>query len=394
MPCGLQPEEIVPDRVGSGYDLKLATSGLIDVQSHVSILSGLNQGAGFDARAGDHARGTGAFLSAVTPKYTAGADIEAGITVDQIAAQALTGQTLLPSLQLGIDEGGTTGDCDSGYSCAYARNISWSSPTTPMPCINDPGVAFNRMFAGADPTLTAEELARRTMLRNSVLDHVHAQTTSLQGRMGTADKAKLDEYLTGVRELELKIAASQTQVCIPGDEPPEDYDFELQTTLMCDLMALAFECDVTRVISFMLGNAGSNRAFPNLGVSRGHHEISHHMDDPNNLADLYTINQWEIDQFAYLVGKIADLKEADGSSVIDHSLLYFSSEIEDGNSHSHSRIPVLLAGGGNGVHTPGRHIAYENLEPMADLFIAMLSAVGVEQPTFGEDGTGPLGGLK
>jgi len=393
VPCGLQVEEMIPDRVGAGYDLKRILAPLAGVQQHVSVLSGLEQGAGFDDRAGDHARGTGCFLTATTVKYTAGTDIENGISVDQVAAQQLGAATLLPSLQLGIEEGGTVGDCDSGYSCAYIRNISWSGTTTPMPNIIDPGVAFSRMFAGMDPTVSQAELDRRNSVRSSILDHVLDQANALNARMGVSDKLKLDEYTTGVRELELKIQSLATQECIPGDEPPADYDTETQVMLMMDLMALAFQCDVTRYITFMLANGGSNRSFPWLGVSGAHHEISHHMDDPTNLDQLYTIDAWEVEQFAYLVEKLSNLTDADGSTVLDNSLLYFSSEIEDGNSHSHSSIPVLLAGSGGGTHTPGQHIAYENNEPMADLFISMLGSAGVNVPTFGEDGTGPLGQL-
>ncbi len=394
VPCGLQPEEFVPDRLGAGYDLKQITAPLVDVQADVSVLSGLVQGAGYDNRPGDHARGTGCFLTATTVKFTAGSDIENGISVDQVAAQAVGSATLLPSLQLGIDEGGTTGDCDSGYSCAYARNISWAGPSTPMPNVIDPTVAFNRLFAGTDLNLDADEVARRTLLRTSVLDHVAAQATALSGRMAYSDRLKLDEYLTGVRDLELKIEQLANQVCLPGESPPIDDDYAIRVQAMCDLMALAYSCDLTRFITFMLGNGGSNRSYGHIGVAGAHHELSHHQGDPAKLADLYAIGNWEVAQFAYLVGKLRDLTDADGSRVIDNSLLYFSSEIEDGNSHSHTGIPVLLAGGGGGAHTPGRHLDFGETAPMADLFLAMLDAVGVNPGTFGEDGTAPLAGLR
>ncbi|MBA2322260.1 MAG: DUF1552 domain-containing protein, partial [Deltaproteobacteria bacterium] len=298
VPCGLQPEEMIPDRVGAGYDLKRILVPLAGVQSHVSVLSGLEQGAGDEDRAGDHARGTGAFLTATTPKFTAGADIENGISVDQIAAQQLGAATLLPSLQLGTEEGGTVGDCASGYSCAYLRNISWSGTTTPLPSIIDPGVAFSRMFSGMDLSVSTAEIERRKTIRSSILDHVLDQANSLHSRMGRSDQLKLDEYTTGVRELELKIQSLAESVCVPGEEPPPEYDTVLQVTLMMDMMAMAFECDITRHISFMLGNGGSNRSFPWLGVSGAHHEISHHMDEADNLEQLYAINTWEVEQYA------------------------------------------------------------------------------------------------
>lgn len=398
-PCGIQMSEFTPDKAGANYDLKQITAPLGgtarygSVQSDVSVISGLWQNGGFDARAGDHARGTGCFLTDTLVKFTAGADIQNAISVDQVAAGAIGGETLLPSLQLGTEGGGATGDCDSGYSCAYMRNISWTGPTTPLPCITDPQIAFNRLFAGVDTSLTEAEQARRTALRTSVLDHVLDQVNTLSARVSPTDKAKLDEYTTGVRDLEVRIAALDSQVCIPGEEPPLDWDFPLQVELLSDLMALAFECDMTRLITFMLNNGGTGRSYPFIGVPRSHHEISHHNDDPANLADLYTIESWEVEQFGYLVSKLKGITDADGSRAIDNTLMLFSSEIQDGNTHFHGDMPVLLAGAGGGIHTPGRHLQYNNEEPISDLFISMLESVGVTVGTFGQFGTGPLGGL-
>ena len=392
VPCGLQPEEWKPENTGRGYDLKRILAPLAPVQDHVSVLSGLYNDGAMSDRAGDHARGTGAFLTAASLVYTAGSDIYNGTSVDQVAAQATGSATALPSMQLGIEGGGTVGDCDSGYSCAYARNISWSSPTTPLPSIVDPVIAFRRMFGATDPTLTAEDLARKKLLRGSVLDHVRTQANDLSARLGASDKAKLDEYLTGVRALEARIASSADQVCVPGEEPDWDGSLEEQTRLMLDLVFTGFECDVTRITSLMLGNGGSNRSHSFLGVDRGFHEISHHQEDAANLEDLYTIQTWEVGQLVSLLERMRDTVEADGTSMLDNSLVFFSSEIGDGDRHNHDDLPVLLAGGKALGYSPGQHIDFGE-RPLADLFLSMLATFGVAESTFGDSGTAPLEGL-
>ena len=390
VPNGMQMDRWTPTAEGFGYDLPTILEPLAAVQPHVSVLTGLSQEAGFDDRPGDHARGTGCFLTATTVRFTAGDDIENGISCDQVAAQALGGSTLFPSLQLGIEGGGETGDCDSGYSCAYARNISWAGPSTPLPSVIDPLLLFERLFGAGADGLTAEEAARRTTLRTSVLDYVREDAERLQARLGRTDSLKLDEYLTGVRELELRVQALGEGICEPNEEPPPDAILPESVRLMTDLTVQAFECDLTRVVTFMMGNAGSYRSFPHLDIAEAHHELSHHGGDADKIDNLVTIARWEVEEFAYLVQRLADTEEADGSSLIDHTLAMFSSEIEDGDTHYHRNMPVLLAGGGGGTVTPGRHIRYGGSEPIADLFIAMLASFGVEIDNFGLDGTGPL----
>lgn len=393
VPNGMQMDYWTPSTEGAGYDLPPILEPLAAVQSHVSVLTGLSQNAGFDDRPGDHARGTGCFLTARTVHFTAGDDIENGISCDQVAAQELGDATLFPSLQLGIEGGGITGDCDSGYSCAYSRNISWAGPATPLPSMIDPVLVFERLFGAGADGLSPEETARRLTLRASVLDYVLEDAQRLQGRLGRADSLKLDEYLTGVRELEQRVQALGEGVCTPGDAPPFDAVLPDTVRLMSDLTVAAFECDLTRIVTFMMGNAGSYRGHPHLGISEAHHELSHHGGDADKIDKLVTIAQWEIEEFAYMVQRLAEVEEADGSRLIDNTLAMLSSEIEDGDSHYHRNMPVLLAGAGGGTVTPGRHIRYGAEEPIADLFIAMLSSFGVELDAFGEDGTQPLDGL-
>ncbi|MDH3685066.1 MAG: DUF1552 domain-containing protein [Myxococcales bacterium] len=392
VPNGIHMPSWTPATAGSGFALPPILQPLSAVQNQLLVLTGLaNQPAEPDGP-GDHAAGTGSFLTCTHVVKTSGTDIRNGISMDQVAAQAIGASTALPSLQLGTDGGGGTGDCDSGYSCAYTRNISWAGPVTPLAKEVSPQGAFDRLFRGAGLELTPEERERRKRLRLSVLDTVIDDANRLQSDLGGADRQKLDEYLTAVRELERRVEDVDPNETCDATAPGDPTDIRDRSRAMSDVMVKAFECDLTRIISFMLGNAGSNQTYPFLGIGDGHHQISHHQNQPSNFAQLETIDTWEIGEFAYLLEQLAAIQEPDGS-LLDNSLVFFSSEIEDGNSHRHRNLPVLLAGGGGGTVDSGRHVVYENYPPIANLFIAMLNALDVPATTFGDDGTGPLGGL-
>jgi hypothetical protein len=393
VPNGIHMAEWTPSTTGAGYQLTPILAPLANVKSKLSVLSGLDSAPGESDGPGDHASGTGSFLTAAHVYKTEGADIQNGISVDQVAANAIGELTTIPSMQLGIQGGADAGGCDSGYSCAYTRNISWASATQPLNKITNPQVVFDQLFAGYDPEATAEELAKKRAYRLGVLDYVRQDAKSLQLKLSYADKLKLDEYLTGVDELEKKIikAASGPQ-CIPPEEPGSGLDYPDHVRAMLDLMVVAFACDSTRIISFMLGNAGSNQSYSFIGVPGAHHEISHHQDQQSNFDMLRQIDIWEVEQLAYLLEKLDAIEEGEGSTMLDHSIVYFSSEIEDGNSHSHYNLPVVLAGGGGGAFSPGRHVTYDEA-PMGNLFISILEAMGVETSTFGDDGTAPLSDL-
>ncbi len=393
VPNGIQMNWWTPSATGAGYDLPTILGALADIQSDVSVLTGLSADAGSDGRAGDHARGTGCFLTATLVKYTEGEDIENGVSVDQVAAQHIGDQTVFPSLELGVEGGTSTGDCDSGYSCAYARNIAWAGPATPLPKVTDPLFAFERLFGADDQGRTPEDQARELLLRRSVLDYALDDAHRLQARLGSADGQKLDEYLTGVRALETRVQDLAGSICNPDIDVSSDASVPETVQMMADISVAAFECDLTRVITFMMGNAGSGRTHPHLGITESHHGLSHHGGDADYLDKLVRIATWEVEAFAYLVKRLGEVTDSDGVRILDRSLVMFGSEIEDGNTHRHRNMPVLLAGAGGGVHTPGRHIVYENHEPIADLYISMLASLGIEVPTFGDDGTGPLAGL-
>jgi hypothetical protein len=388
VPNGIHMQAWTPAVTGPGFELTPILQPLSALKSEILVVSGLDNAPAESEGPGDHASGTSGFLTCthVTKSETT---ITNGTSIDQMYAQHVGGQTVIPSMQLGIEGGGNSGGCDSGYSCAYSRNISWVGDT-PLSKLTSPATAFDLLFAGFDPGATAQELAQRKANRLSVLDYTRADAEQLALRLGTSDRIKLEEYLDSVRDLELKVQTDDTApACEVGPNPGEPGDITAHIRAMFDVMVKAFECDRTRVISFMMGNAGSNRSYAFLGYPDGHHQYSHHADDPGNLAAIQAINTWEIEQLAYLLDRMAGIVEPDGGTLLDSAMVYFSSEIEDGNAHRHFNLPVLLAGRGGGVIEPGRHIMHDGV-PMSNLFLGMLQGLGVPVSGFGDDSNGPL----
>ena len=393
VPCGIHMPAFTPANEGAGFTLSQTLAPLANVQNDLLVLTGLENKAANPDGPGDHAAGTGSFITAHHVFKTEGADIENNISVDQVAANALGNATRYPSLQLGMDGGGSTGGCDSGYSCAYARNISWSGPKTPLPKTVDPQIVFDRLFAGFDPEATAAESAKRRLYQKSILDFAATDVAKLQGKLGALDRAKLDEFLTGIRELERRIdGMDEATVCGVPDRPGGSYSVTEKAQVMSDLMVLAFQCDLTRIQSFMLANAGSGRVYDFLGISDGHHQLSHHQSLQANYDRLMQINKWEIEQLAYLLEKLKTTTDVEGNPLLDSTVVFWSSEISDGNRHNHNDLPVIVAGKAGGAITTGRHVRYDN-HPVADLFISMLDTMGVPVNSFGQDGTGKLPNL-
>jgi hypothetical protein len=388
VPNGIHMPDWRPSTTGASYTLTPILAPLVNARSELLVLSGLANRAGQDNVPGDHARGTGSFLTAKRVRRTDGSDIENGISLDQRIAQAIGSATSLPSLQLGAEGGGSTGNCDSGYSCAYSRNISWAGPQSPLAKETNPGSAFDRLFQGPDAQLTPAERERRRAQRLSVLDAVTDDAARLRLALGASDRQKLDEYLTGVRALELRVQNLGSSSCQVA-APPDPADYPARVRAMADLIVLAFRCDATRVVTFMQANAGSNQTYPQLGVFDGHHQISHHQGNTTNHASLRAINTWEVGEFAYLLEALAALQEP-GGSLLDSAIVFFSSEIEDGDAHRHTNMPVLLAGRGGGAITPGRHLSWSGNPTIANLFLTILRAFGIQDATFGDDGSAPI----
>ncbi|HMR05817.1 MAG TPA: DUF1552 domain-containing protein [Polyangiaceae bacterium] len=382
VPCGMHMAKWTPQNTGPGYDLPEILAPLANVQNKTMVLSGLANEPAKPDGPGDHASGTGAFLTSAHPYKTEGADIKNGISMDQVAASAIGAETRIASLQLGIDGGAGVGGCDSGYSCAYARNISWASETQPLPKTINPQVVFDQIFDGFDPSQSTAAQARTRKYRSSLLDYVNQDAKDLSARLGQKDKAKLDEYLTGIFDLEQSIANATQLTCDSIARPDKNLSFPDHVKMMLDLSVLAMQCDVTRIVTFMLGNAGSGRNYDFIGVSGGHHQISHHQSQQANYDKLTQIDIWEVQQLAYLLEAMDKVQEG-SSTLLDNTAVFFSSEIEDGNSHAHTNLPVVLAGGLGGALPTGQHLKFPNKTPLANMFVTILNGMGVPTTKFG-----------
>lgn len=335
---------------------------------------------------GDHARAAGAFLTCTQPVKADGTILGVGISADQVAARSIGGDTRFRSLQLACEGGRQSGQCDSGYPCAYSSNISWSTPHTPLIPEIYPRALFDRLFGVGLAHLDPEERARRIRLRKSVLDFVRKDAKDLEGRLGSQDQRKLDEYLTGIRELELRIDRSEDPVAVemerPGSTPP---DYEEHASMMFELLALAFATDSTRVASFMMANEGSGRTYGQLGAREGHHSLSHHGGDADKQEIIAAINRFHLGLFGGFLDRLANFEEG-GESLLDRSLIVYGSGIADGDAHGHHALPILLAGGGSEVPT-GHHLSFPKETPIANLYLKLFEWMGVQKAA----GAGPLG---
>jgi hypothetical protein len=397
VPNGIHMEDWTPKAEGADFELPYILEPLQDLREHLTVLTGLTHDK---ARAngdgpGDHARSAAAFLTGSQPRKTHGADIKVGISVDQYASQQIGQKTRFGSLELGLERGGQAGNCDSGYSCAYSSNISWRSENTPVPKEVDPGLVFDRLFATGDAKERAESRARRDRYRLSVLDSVQDDAQRLKSQLGMKDQQKLDEYFTSVRELERRVTFAGSGVDAPeGAVRPGGIPgaYHEHARLMLDMLALAFQADLTRISTFMFANEGSNRPYKDIEITDGHHDLSHHGGDPEKHDKIRRINRHHMEQFAYFLKKLDSLKEADGSSVLENSLIVYGCAISDGNRHNHDDLPVLLLGKGGGTITAGRHVRYPKETPMNNLYLSLLDRMEVPIDSLG-DSTGRLPGL-
>ena len=394
VPNGIIMEDWTPAAAGALNALPSILEPISEFRNDVMLLSGLthNNGRALGDGPGDHARAAASFLTGVHPKKTDGADIRNGISVDQVAAELLGGRTRFASIELGVEHGRLAGNCDSGYSCAYSNSISWRSETTPMPPEVNPRLVFERLFGRPGDSDDPVARAKRKRYEKSILDFVQQDTRKLQSELGPTDRRKLDEYLTGVREIEKRIEAGEASAAqtTPSMDRPSGVpvDFAEHAKLMFDLQVVAFQTDQTRIATFMLAREGSNRTYREIGVPGGHHGLTHHRNDEEKIRKISKINRYHMELFSYFLKRLDSIQEGDGT-LLDHSMVLYGSGLADGNKHTHHDLPVLVAGRAAGGLHPGRHLRYDTETPMANLYLTLLDRMGVHPETIG-DSTGRL----
>jgi hypothetical protein len=395
VPQGKNMADWTPATMGADYELPMVLQPLAAHRKDFSVLTGLahNQANGLGDGGGDHARAAGTFLTAHHPRKTSGADIESSISIDQVAASHIGDATRLASLELTCDKGQAVGTCESGYSCAYQFNLSWKSAKQPMTPEVDPKLVFERLFGNGNAAQNKAVRAQRDIYNKSILDLVADDARSIQKDLGANDQRKVDEYLTAIRDIERRLDRdAKFDIVVPTEDQapviPDEYNYQEHIRLMFDLMVLAFQTDTTRISTFIVAHDGSNRPYPQIGVSDGHHDLSHHRNDEAKKKLIAKINHFHTTQFAYFLEKLKATKEGDGN-LLDHSMIVYGSAISDGNQHLHNNLPILLAGRAGGTLHPGTHLRVADDTPMANLYLSMLDRLGVSEAKFG-DSTGRL----
>lgn len=379
---------------GANFQLSETLQPLQNVRDKITLISGLEDLSANPERdgAGDHARAGGTFLTGVRIKKTAGADIHAGASIDQVVAQRIGHLTRFSSLELTCDAVRKAGDCDSGYSCAYSYNIAWRSPEQPLTPEPNPRLVFERLFGSGSREERINNLKRRQKEERSILDFVMDDANAIQRQLNGRDRQRLDQYLTGVRELEQRIERTERMpianpsVDAPPGVPP---DFGEHVQLMFDIMLLAFQTDSTRIATLLLASEGSNRPFPEIGISEGHHNLSHHRNEPEIIAKVKKIDVWYAAQLGRFLEKMEATKEANGQSLLHNSMIVYGSGNADGNRHTHTNLPILLAGAGGGTLQTGRYLK-PDAAPLSNLFLSMADRMGVTGLERHGDSTGRL----
>ena len=395
VPNGVNVREWRPTGRDRGYRLGPSLAPLEPFRDDIQFVSGLSHRSGFSERdgGGAHARAMATILTGVRPRKTGGADIRAGVSVDQVAAARLGGATRFASLELSCDDVRKSGTCDLGYSCIYSYNVAWRSPTQPAVPEANPRRVFERLFGAGDAAERRASMGARIAGRRSVLDFVREEARSLDRRLATGDRRTLDEYLSSVREVESQLERFE-RLPLPevsdGDRPvAEPASYPEHIRLLADMLVLAFRTDSTRIATFILAHDGGERTFPQIGVVEGHHTLSHHRRDPAALEKIARVDRFYAWHLAYLLWRLRRVEEADGRSLLDHSMIVYASGLSDGDRHLNIDLPVILAGRAGGRLDAGRHLELGSETPMANLFLTMLDVMGAGQDRFG-DSTGRL----
>lgn len=398
-PNGAIPQYWWPKSEGKDFELAQTMKPLESLKQHIQVLGGLdhvNATPGPDGP-GDHARANGTFLTGVRVRKTAGADIHAGISIDQIVANQIGHLTRFPSLELSCEAARKTGNCDSGYSCAYQYNLAWRSPTAPVAPEANPRLVFERLFGSGAQGERKASIERRQEEERSILDFVMDDARAVQKQLGGRDRQKLDDYLTSVRDVEKRIQSAEAKFDSAPDPDvetpsgiPASYADHIQ--LMYDMLILAFQTDSTRIASLLLAHDGSNRTFTDLGFPEGHHNLTHHGGNREMIEKVAQIDQFYMEQFAKFLQKLEDTKDADGRSLLFNSMIVYGCGNSDGNRHTHVNLPLVMAGAGGGAFNPGRYVNFRSV-PACNMFLTMADLMGAKDlPRFG-DSTDRLAGL-
>lgn len=391
VPNGVHMPEWTPDKSGDEMELKAIMEPLAKFKNQTTVLTGLTlDGARPHGDGpGDHARSCAAFLTGAHPKKTDGADIRNGISVDQLAAEKLGKKTRLASLELGIDHSAQSGNCDSGYSCAYSSNLAWRTETSPVGHEVNPAAVFDRLFGGGEPREQTANREQRRQQKKSLLDFVLEDANDLRRKLGSGDQRKLDEYLHAVRDVERRIVGgpklSREELDALDLDRPEGMprEYAEHVRLMLDLMAVAFQTDTTRVTSLMFANEGSNRSYKEIEVPEGHHDLSHHGKDKAKQEKITRINRFHISLVAHFLERLSKIPE-DNGSLLDNCMIVYGSGIGDGDRHNHDDLPIALFGRGGGAVKPGRHLVYPKNTPLTNLYVSMLDIFGVKVDKFSD----------
>ena len=390
VPNGMNMTDWKPKTVGAAYELPPILAPLAPYRDRLLVLSGMSNlqadplpGEGL----GDHSRAQSVFLTGVHPKKTEGADIRAGVSMDQIIARETSKETELASLELALEDVDLVGGCEDGYSCAYAGTIAWHSPTQPLPMTAQPRAVFERLF-GAGESLDAESRKARIAMDRSILDMVTDQLGQLQRKLGASDRVKVADYLESVRDLERRIRRAEErggQGELPAVMQPQGVPelYSEYATLMFDLNVLAFQADLTRVSTFLMGREKDGRTYAEIGVPDPHHPVSHHQNRPEMLEKLTKINTFHMKLFSQFIGKLAATPDGDGS-LLDHSLVMHGAGMSNSDTHFHHDLPILIAGGGAGRINTGRHVALPAETPLANLHLTIIDKMGIPTENFGD----------
>jgi Protein of unknown function (DUF1552) len=394
VPNGIIMNQWTPATGGTDFAFTRILKPLEPFRNDITILSGLANNAANKAQGGGHAKASGSFLSGAPPKYTAGADVHAGTTFDQVAAKQWNARTRVPSLQLGCEDSRMVGNCDTGSSCAYTNSLSWLDPDTPLTVDVNPRSVFERLFGSVDPSLDPATRQRRALYRRSMLDLTRDSTRKLEMDLGPADRRKMDEYLTSVREVEQRMSAAESatdnDTRVPQMDKPAGIPFQFSeyVKLMFDLQVIAFQSDLTRVSTMMIGREGSVRTYPEIEVPDPHHPLTHHRGHPDFIEKVTKINCFHAQLFAHFVARLKATPDGDGS-LLDRSAILYGGALSDGNAHSNANLPLLVAGQSGPDRIGGKHIQLAQPTPVSNLFLSFLDGAGIAVDRFG-DSTGRL----